>query len=257
MQRQLFVALLAFHLSNSAIAPAQTKWQNVSAFQFDWDGHRDVNVLLEKPSEWNDPGDFTRIRIRVPGQKEFVLTNQNGWVRYASESASMMPDLMKKRSLTPSKYLLAVGAAHDARTLLFLFGYSYASSPGSLDVLEISQFGQPHVVLHREEFGLAEVRDLDGDGVAEVVGFPCLSQEFGDGLLTYDPLNVYKLDATKGVQARLSIPLSKTYNLAHYYGWAGPKCSESFAVVLHPPRGGKPIVVSTEEAERIVSPKRR
>jgi hypothetical protein len=54
--------------------------------------------------------------------------------------------------------------------LLVLFGYSYASSPGSPDVLEVSKDGRPAVVFHRNEFGLSDLRDLDGDGLAEIVG---------------------------------------------------------------------------------------
>jgi hypothetical protein len=62
---------------------------------------------------------------------------------------------------------------------------------------------------------------------------------------------VYRLSNAPGENARLSIPLSKRYNLKHYYGWAGPKCSEDIAVVLHPPKGGKPIVVSAKEAQEL------
>jgi hypothetical protein len=88
-----------------------------------------------------------------------------------------------------------------------------------------------------------------------MVGYPCLSQGFGNGLLTYDPFNVYKLDLNVAITATLSLPLSKEYNLKHYYGWTGAKCSEDIAVVLHPPRGGKPLVMSTRQAEKLVSGK--
>jgi hypothetical protein len=53
----------------------------------------------------------------------------------------------------------------------------------------------------------------------------------------------------------LSLPLSKTYNLKYYYGWAGAQCSEDIAVVLHPPKGGKPRVMSTKEAEKLTEKK--
>jgi hypothetical protein len=222
----------------------------VSSFTFDWDGHKDVRVVLEIPQSWSDPGDFTRIRVLVPGQKEFTLANREGWVKYGSEEASASPKMREGANMFRSSYLLALKIAEN-RTALFMLGYSYASSPGSLDVLEISERGQPVVVLHREELGLKDVRDLDGDGVAEIIGYPCLSQEFGNGLLTYDPLNVYRLGTAPGARASLSVPLSKSYNLKHYYGWAGAQCSEDFAVVLHPPNGGKPRVLTTKEAERL------
>ncbi|MGA7831749.1 MAG: hypothetical protein WCA21_12380 [Terracidiphilus sp.] len=251
MKRHSVAALLTFFLCITVSVSAETNWRNVSAFKLKWDSRPNVQVILDIPSNWSDPGDFTRIRIRVPGQKEFVLSNKDGWVKYSSEAASILPDLLKRKNLVPSQYVLALNATANGRTLLFLLGYSYASSPGSLDVIELSQAGLPHVILHRKELGLADVRDLDMDGIAEIIAFPCLSQEFGNGLLTYDPINVFKLTTTTDGDAKLSIPLSKRYNIEHYYGWVGTRCSEDFAVVLHPPKGRNPIVLSTKEAKRI------
>ena len=108
----------------------------------------------------------------------------------------------------------------------------------------------PRPVLQKEELGIREIKDLDSDGKAEIVTYPCLSQEFGNGLLTYDPFNVYRLGPNPGDQAQISMKLSKEYNIAHYYGWAGISCSEKLAVVLHPPGKKKPIIVSTQEAQR-------
>jgi hypothetical protein len=209
-----------------------------------------VTIIIEIPVNWKGAGDFTRIRIRVPRRKEFVLTNKDGWIKYLSKDAELSPEL-RKTNLVPSEYVFAMKAGEN-RTLLFLFGWPYGSSPGSLDVLEVSNNGQPRVVLHRDELGLKELHDLDGDGLAEVVAYPCLSQEWGDGVLTYDPFNVYKLGRSPATPAKLSLSLSKTYNLEHYYGWAGAECREDFAVVLHPPKGGKPVVVTSKEARRMI-----
>jgi hypothetical protein len=189
----------------------------------------------------------------MPGRKEFVLTNENSWVKYMSNSTSLSPDLLKT-NLVRSDYVLAVRASIH-RTLLLLFGYSYASSPGSLDVLEVSEDGQPGVVLHRDVFDLKELRDLDGDGLVELVGHPCLPEAYGNGLLSYCPFNVYKLGISPAARANLSLSLSESYNLKHYYGWAGSKYSEDYAVVLHPPQGGKPVVVTAKEARRITENK--
>ena len=124
-------------------------------------------------------------------------------------------------------------------------------------MLEIAKDGDTRRVLHRDELGLKELRDLDGDGLVELIGYPCLSEEWGNGLLTYDPFNVYRLSNVPGGSATLSVPLSKSYNLKHYYGWAGPKCSENIAVVLHPTKGGRPIVVTAKEAQELTEPKPR
>jgi hypothetical protein len=242
--------LAATALSVTGSLLAQTNWKRVSSFTFSWNGYMGVQVILEIPVKWSDPGDFTRVRIRVPGQKEFVVKNDNGWVKYGSEEASTSPEILKASNRVQSKYVLALKAT-DQRTLVLLLGYSYASSPGSLDVLDLSDDGHPRTVLHREELGFSELRDLDGDGITEIVGYPCLSQEFGNGLLTYNPYNVFKLGAASTSPAVLSIPLSKSYNLKHYYGWAGARCSEDIAVVLHPPKGSVPRVMTTKEAEKL------
>ena len=235
---------------DASTVSAQTKWRQVSTFTFDWDNHPDVRVVLSIPSTWDKPGDFTRIVIRVPERKDVVFINDNGWAKYRSE---LSPGLKAFKNVVLTDYVFAAKARTN-RTLLFLLGYGYASSPGALDVLELSDGGETRRVLHRDELGLKDVRDLDGDGLAEIVAYPCLSQEWGNGLLTYDPYNVYILSDVLGGKASLSLSLSKSYNRKHYYGWAGPKCSEDIAVVLHPPKGGKPIVVSSKEAQRLTEP---
>lgn len=250
IRKTLHIALLVVVALPAAGLSAQATWKRVSSFKFDWNGRRDVQVVLDIPTSWSDPGDFTRVRIGVPGQKEFTLTNKNGWVKYGSDEASTSPEILKMTNLVVSQYVLVLKAS-SKRTLLFLLGYSYASSPGSLDVLELADDGHLRSVLHREEFGLRDLRDVDGDAVAEVIGYPCLSQEFGNGLETYDPFNVYKLGATIASPASLSVPLSKSYNLQHYFGWAGAQCREDFAVVLHPPDGGKPRVMRTSDAKKL------
>lgn len=248
MTRYRILVLLAVICGSSALACAQTKWLHLEDFRFNWNDHSDVHVTLEIPSQWNDPGDFTRIRIQVPGHKDFVLSNNEGWVKYNSDMASVSSRIRARENLIPSKYVLALAAA-SGRTLLFLTGYSYASSPGRLDVLELSERGQPQVVLHQEELGLEDVLNLDRVGVADVVAYPCLSEDLGNGLITYDPFNVYRLASVPGHPALLSIPLSRTYNLHHYYGWAGPDCGEKTVVVLHPPHGGKPMVMNLKRTE--------
>jgi hypothetical protein len=246
---RLLLLILTLLLLPSLLC-AQTQWRRVSSFEFNWDSHPQTQVVLEIPQPWDDPGDFTRIRIRVQGRKEFVLTNAGGWAKPPRDRV-FAPDLRKITNIAPSDYILALNVA-ERRTALFLIGYQYASSPGSLDVIEISAEGMPRVVLRRDELWLKAVTDLDGDGIAEIIAHPCYSERFGDGLLTYDPFNVYKLSTQAATPARMSLPLTRTYNLKHYYGWAGANCTDKFAVVLHPPTGGKPLVLPTKDAEHLM-----
>ena len=217
-------------------------------------GPPNVRITLENslPHGTISRHGFTRISHSSSWtQRNLSLSNTSGWVNFHSDTAMITPTVLKMKNLAGSKYVLALSASQKNRTLLFLLGYSYASSPGSLDVVELPQVGAPRRVLHRDELGLVDVRDLDGDGIAEIVTRPCLSEVFGNGLQTYDPLHVYALAKEAGDAAALSLPLSKDYNIKHYYGWAGPSCSEKFAVVLHPPRGGKPFITTTQKAQEL------
>jgi hypothetical protein len=229
--------------------------KSVSVCEFAWDHSGTVSLIAEAAASPDGPGDFTRMRIRVPGQSDFVLANKDGWVRFDSDESGLSKQL-RKANLIRSGYFLALKVGF-ARTLVFLIGYSYGSSYGSLDALAISKDGVVDVAFHRDEFNLMELRDLDGDGIAEVIGAPCLSQTWGDGLLTYDPFHVYKLTLQPKATAALSLPLSKDFNLKHYYGWAGPDCSEEIAVVLHPSNGGKPIVVPASRAPELTRRSKR
>lgn len=250
MLRRISAIICAIVCIASNSACAQVKWKTVSTLRFDWNGKQGIQAIIEIPVGWTDPGDFTRIRIQVPGEKQFVLKNDDGWVRFRSDTASTSTQTHRYNYPIHSDYVMAVNVA-DGRMILLLSGYSYASSPGSLDVIELPSSGAPRVVLHRKELGVREVADINGDGKAELVAYPCLSQEFGNGLLTYDPFNVYQFGSVAGESAQISVPLSKQYNIAHYYGWAGVNCSEKLAVVLHPSGKKKPVIMRTEEAERL------
>lgn len=246
------LALQAVLLSSVTTATAaQNRWEQVSTFRFDWNGRSNVEVVLERPVPWEKVGDFTRIRILVPGEKPFALRTETSWENFHDDPANISREILKTKNLVPSHYVLAVNASGHRRTLLILFGYAFASSPGSLDVIELPPVGGPRIALHRDELSLHSIRDLDSDGTAELVTAPCFSQAWGDHLLTYDPYNVYKLGQAPSDPAQISLDLSKEYNLAHYYGWAGIRCSEKLAVVLHPPGGGKPRIMPSEQAEAL------
>jgi hypothetical protein len=247
------LALRALLLCNlTTAAAAQPNWERLSGFQFNWNGRVNVRVVLERPVPWKEAGDFTRIRILVPGEKPLVLKTDTSWENFHDDPGNISREVLKSKNLVPSHYVLAVNASGDRRTLLILFGYAFGSSPGSLDIIELPPIGGPRVALHRDELSLHSLTDLDSDGTAELVTAPCFSQAWGDNLLTYDPYNVYKLGQVPGEPAQISLALSKDYNLAHYYGWAGIACSEKLAIVLHPPGGGKPRMLPSKEAEALM-----
>jgi hypothetical protein len=152
-------------------------------------------------------------------------------------------------------YCASVPFGKTERTLLFVIGWAYASSPGSVHVIELENNRAPVVVFRNDEFEITDLIDLNGDGRPEIVGRPCLSQEWGDHILTYAPSHVYTFPSGIAEKAAFSEVLSRRYNTQHSYGWAGKDCSDKLAVVLHPPGGGKPRIMEARDAEKLSSTK--
>lgn len=238
-----------------SVTKTATKWKTVEEFDYAWrPGQASAHFKLELPEGYDDPGDFTRIHIQVKGQPEFVLDNQDGWIAYNSqEQPSDVYAKLAKQNLAQSKYVLVLPDSPSASEppLLFLRSWVYASDAERLHVIGFKPSGGP-ITLLNTELDLEAVVDLDSDGHPEIVGMPCMSQESGPGILTYDPHHVYKVPHPITEPAKLSVELSKAYNLKHYYGWAGPDCSEKLVVVLHPPSGGKPVIMDAAEAEKLM-----
>lgn len=245
------IALIVATVMVTSLACCQSKWQTVSIVRHDWNHRGRLVTLIFQANQEGDPGDFHRVRIQVPGHPELVVTNDTGWVKWRAEGDSLPAKLLSSKEDAKSDYALFLKVS-PGRSMLVLIGYPYASSPGSLHVVELTDSDEPKLILHKEELGLSGVDDLDADGTKEIVTYPCLSEGWGHDFLTYDPLNVYKLPSKAGVgQAALSVELSRTYNLKHYYGWAGVECSQDVAIVLHPPGGGKPVIMKAKDAERL------
>ena len=139
--------------------------------------------------------------------------------------------------------------------LLLLFGWAYASSPGSLHIVALSDDGVPNEIMHLTNFEIEQFTDIDRDSIPELIGKKCFSQPWGTNydLLTYDPYSVYRFDSGATAQMKLDLIKTETYNKQNYYGWAGPECSEEIAIVLHPPGGGKPLLMDANKAEKIIS----
>jgi hypothetical protein len=230
-------------------------WKTVEEFDYSWAaGKPPVHFKLELPEGYQDPGAFTRIHIQPLGRQEFVLDNQDGWIEFnSSEAKSQVYGRLQKQNLVRSVYLLFLPASQQQgdSPLLFLRSWGYASDPERLHVIGFQRGGQP-ILLFNDEFDLVDFSDLDGDGYPEIVGLPCFGQEFGAGLVAYTPFQVYRVPVGAKGPAVLSIPLSKSYNLEHYHGWAGPDCSEKLAVVLHPPGGGKPVIMDADKAQKLM-----
>ena len=232
----------------------QTGWKPVETFQFDWNGDgKDDTFILENPSTVDEPGSFKRLRIRLNGQPEFTIENEDYWVRFGP-GINRGDESFNHQNLSNSQYVLFLPAStnNKKRSLMFLMGLGVGSTPGRLQVVQINDDGSPQVIFYRDEFDLADFTDIDGDGYPELVGKPCFEQMREDGLQTYAPYQAYVIPREAGGKVTLSMGMSATYNRLHYYGWAGPESSEELVILQHPPAGGNPLIMKASDAAKFM-----
>lgn len=231
MARWLMVAVLS--------VPA---FSQVQAVHTRWNGHNAEFVFLA-----SNPRTVDALQVRIDRGISYKFRNAEGWAPDASTD-SMPPLRLRRQNIARTNLLLQLPITAQ-ESLVFISGSPVGSSPGGLLVLRLVD-AKPVEILRRAELELLDVADLDGDGVAEIIGQPCYSQTIGGDIFTYDPRHVFRLVGRKAV---LSEKLSRTYNRKHYAGWIGPDCSEEYFVLPKQlARGGRRIVPRAE-AERLAA----
>jgi hypothetical protein len=224
-----YLATASLLLSTYLLAQEKPISRTIERLNFDWNKRGDSEFLIESLRSWTGPGDFTRLRIKVPGEKEFLIYDQDGLVSPFDKDTFVPNKLLKEsKRLIKSNYILAINESDKpgSNILIALIGWPYASSPGSLWIIQLAKIGPPYIALHKKEMGLDDITDLDGDGIRELIGYPCLHQALGDKMTTYDPFHVFEF---KGAKLQFSLSLTEAYNLKNYV-WAGPNCSETIGV---------------------------
>jgi len=247
--------LLVLAPISAAVGTPAMKWKTIETLNYNWCAATVAyEFVLTVPVDYDSGGDFTRLQVMKDGKVVLEVNDDDGIAKYTQEipDGPMRED--SRRNLLASEHLLMLPSVQGKSKcpVLMMFGYSYASSPGSLHVISMNDKQVPFEILRLRNFSLVEIKDLDNDGVPEIVGKECLSQSFGPGILTYDPYSVYRFSANAGSPMKLDIVLSKKYNETNYYGWAGIKCREDISVVLHPPGGGKPAIMDAAKAQALV-----
>ncbi|MFN2598152.1 MAG: hypothetical protein ABR563_13315 [Pyrinomonadaceae bacterium] len=243
MSKLLLICLLLWQTPAPALK--RVNWRSVETTDFRWrKGGETYTSVVESDVQGKEE---TELLIRVPSGRDFWLSIPGGVVK---ASDGWLDKKLAAENLLKSNYLFLTNRLKNGEgtPMLIVFGAAKASAPGSLRVLSLDKTGYPVEVLSDDNFQLTSLADLDGDGIAEIVGKHCLSQLSGAGVSTYDPYSVYRVSRVG--KAAYSLTLSRSYNLRHYYGWAGRDCREDVLVALHP-RKGKPRIVSAKEAERL------
>jgi hypothetical protein len=168
--------------------------------------------------------DSPRIHIDWRGHRALTVQPEGGLVRVA--------DAVKWARGLPSNRLSSAWvyspkfSSRAGENFYLMFGWAFASDPGSLRIVRIRADGKPQLVYSDDTF-LVDAIAEDTDGL-ELAGRRSLSEAMGGCLTTYDPFTVIRLRRDR--PPKPSVALSRKYNLSHGYVWAGPKPREDLRV---------------------------
>ena len=122
----------------------QLKFSIVETIEYDINGDK-MKIIIEKIDswfclndngriDWNDPGDFHRIKIEYKNMC-YTFFNSGGWDKPRPYDFRYVSNFTKYNKIK-SDYLVLTKNNEDF--LLFAFGYTYASEPGLLSIINLS-----------------------------------------------------------------------------------------------------------------------
>lgn len=152
------------------------EFQVIEEYSFDIDNDNSKEaIIIEKIKDWNDPGDFHRIRIKKGNGKEVQFFNAFGWVVIGNYETQHV-DGFSSNNLLNSKYVILQNAG-DGNLLLFAFGYVYASQPGILSIINLSNKNEPKLIFN-DNYYLFGFKDLNNDNIKELQVIKFDKEEF-------------------------------------------------------------------------------
>ncbi|UBM62544.1 hypothetical protein LA303_00850 [Candidatus Sulfidibacterium hydrothermale] len=117
-----------------------------------------------KINDWDDPGEFHRIRILISGDLPVIWINVDGWV--SNKGLSYFDSTFNKKNIVNSNYI-TVKRFLGRGKLIFCTGYTYASSPGLLTIIQINN-KQPRLIFNKEAY-LVQLKSLNKNGLMALV----------------------------------------------------------------------------------------
>jgi hypothetical protein len=253
------VFLVAVSALSSTVNVQAFTFRTIESFSYDWNGDgKPYTFLLDKIENWNDPGDYHRLTIKIPGKKVFVLDDRYGLVKYSSYCRWSHQKIPAENLLaTKSEYLVlaTLGNTKKPVKLLFLFGYEYSSQPSMVHIIALDETGNPEIVFEGQ-LGIFGLTGMMKDGYAELIGYHGYSgytEHFGSNLMfeSYNPRYVYAVSLNDSkVKISFDTKLTEEYNTENYV-WKGLKHSkdlEGMVVVI--PKNGKPELMNVNDAEK-------
>jgi len=119
-------------------------------------------IILEKLKDWNDPGDFHRITVIINAE-QYSFFNVSGWIEISNYEIQHVDDFLMP-NLVNSKYIVCKKADKED-IVLFSFGYTYASQPGLLSIIRLSD--EPTLIFNKNNH-LYAFEDFNIDGTNDI-----------------------------------------------------------------------------------------
>ncbi len=217
----LFILLISDGKAQDTLF-AGLRWKNGAYNQIDeilYDIDRDLvadTISVCKIMNWSDPGDFHELKIKFSSGKQISVYNLGDWVNMNKEQEEYFHAI---NNVNSNRFIIA--EISKEKNLLFLFGYSYASSPGKLTIIELRKNNA--IPVFQAGFDLQKIEDIDNDGEKEIIGYRYFSERccYEDSIsvgATYNPFHVLKMVNDTLVT---DTGLSENYNIKNYAGFFG------------------------------------
>jgi len=149
------------------------------------DNQEDI-IEIERIRQWIDPGDFHRITIKISGKKKTEFLNTSGWVAVGDYETQFVKGFVSNTVIS-SKYV-SLQQASENDMLLFCFGYTYASQPGLLSIINLLKQDGPKLIFN-DNYHLYKFEDINNDGAKDIT----VTTADMDGPKEKSMLSVYEL----------------------------------------------------------------
>lgn len=181
----------------------------------DDDKIKDTIKIYNIPN-WSDPGDYHKLELILSNQDHYEIYNLGDWINLNDIQSKKFQKINK---VSTDRFLITDISKN--RTILVIFGYTYASSPPNLLIVELTHGNVKP--LYNDLFELQELIDLDQNNIKELIGYKfygegcCYNDSISQGL-TYMPYHILKLVDDSIIT---DTTLSEQYNLENYVGYFG------------------------------------
>ena len=134
-------------------------------------GDMNLVIVAKHIQGWEDPGDFLKFELADKKTGEILIDeiNIDGWVNFGDNY--QVPDsLLVKNKLKSNKFLwLEI----NKKNYLFMVGWMYASSPGTMTVVDLDE----KIICVNKKFKITGIEDHNQDGAMDLLGKVSITED--------------------------------------------------------------------------------